>query len=185
MRGLNLRSKQLLAQVFIAQAAIKCIVTKYHFLLWVLALSILCSAPSRAQPAGEKQEHANFFNDPFVQVTQGIANCPVPPGPRLTQAERLKETHYRAERGTSCFMAGRCRLPSAYLYDAEIIPRVVKAIETDGRFTGASVWVLGQRRWVWLQGCVRTLQDMQELEQLVRRIDDVEAVINELVVRAK
>lgn len=133
--------------------------------------------------AARTEEKVNYFNDPFIQATSGIANCPVPPGPLITEAERLKETHWRAERGTSCYLAGRCRLPNAYLYDKEIIPRVKKAIEADGRFAETSVWALGSRRWVWLQGCVRTKADAQALEQLVRGIDDVEAVINELVIK--
>jgi hypothetical protein len=49
------------------------------------------------------------------------------------------ESHWRAERGTSCFQSGRCRLPNSYLYDKEIIPRVKKAIDADGRFSETSV----------------------------------------------
>lgn len=146
-----------------------------------LKLGIFTLSFSTAQA----QEKANFFNDPFLQATSGIANCPTPPDLLMTQAERLKETHYRAERGTSCYLAGRCRLPNAYLYDKEIIPRVKKAIEADGRFAETSVWTLGSRRWVWLQGCVRSKAEAQALQQLVRAIDDVEAVINELVVKEK
>jgi hypothetical protein len=125
----------------------------------------------------------NVFNDPFVQVTNGIAACSVPEGPGYTAEEARKQEHYRVERGTSCFRAGRCRLPNAYLYDQEIIPRVQKAILTDGRFGNTSVWVEGQRRWVTLQGCVHSAAESEALERLVRNIDDVEAVINELVVR--
>ena len=66
------------------------------------------------------------------------------------------EAHWRAERGTSCYRSGRCRLPNAYLYDKEIAPRVVKAIDAAGTFADTSVWVEGQRRWVWLKGCVST-----------------------------
>lgn len=128
------------------------------------------------------EERRNYFNDPFLQVTAAIASCPPQSGPLITRAEMQAETHWRAERGTSCYRAGRCRLPNAYLYDQEIIPRAAKAILVDGRFADSSVWVLGQRRWVWLQGCVRSQEAAQALEQLVRNIDDVEAVINELAV---
>jgi len=126
------------------------------------------------------QERANFFNDPFVQASGAIAQCPVPEGPRITREEMLAQTHGRAERGTSCFQAGRCRLPNAYLYDADNIARARKAFEADGRFADTSVWLLGQRRWIWLQGCVRTPGQAQALEQLMRSLDDVEQVINEL-----
>lgn len=77
---------------------------------------------------------------------------------------------------------GVCRLPNAYLYDAEIIPRVKKAVEFDGRFGQTSVWAEGRRRWVWLKGCVRRAEEAEALERLVRSMDDVEAVVNELVV---
>ena len=129
--------------------------------------------------AGAQQDdRANYFNDPFLQVTDAIPSCPKQEQPKLTAAERQAETHWRAERGTSCYQSGRCRLPNAYLYDAEIIPRVKKAILADARFANTSLWVEGQRRWVWLRGCVASQEQAMQLEQLVRNIDDVEAVIN-------
>jgi len=89
------------------------------------------------------------------------------------------------ERGTRCFLSGRCRLPNSYLYDKEIIPRVEKAIIADGHFADTSVWAEGQRRWVSLKGCVRRKEQAKALEQLVRQLDDVEAVINQLVVKQR
>ena len=148
---------------------------------WPLTLAALVAA-SAAAAAVEEDERGNFFNDPFLQVTDGIPSCPRQEGPLITRAQMRAETHGRAERGTSCFRSGRCRLPNAYLYDQEIIPRVGMAIRADGRFADTSVWVEGQRRWVFLKGCVRSLEQGQAIEQLVRHIDDVEAVINELVV---
>ena len=41
---------------------------------------------------------------------------------------------------------------------------------------------IGQRRFVWLQGCVQTAEQAIEAERLVRRIDDVEGVVNQLMV---
>ncbi|MGH8688484.1 MAG: BON domain-containing protein [Burkholderiales bacterium] len=130
-------------------------------------------------------ERANYFNDPFLQATSGIADCPVPKGPEITKAQMTGEAHSRTDRGTSCYLAGRCRLPNSYLYDKEIIPRVKKAILASGRYAGTSVWAMGQRRWVWLRGCVRSKKESAALEQLVKDLDDVEAVINELVVRER
>jgi len=95
------------------------------------------------------------------------------------------EAHSRVERGTRCFLSGRCRLPNSYLYDKEIIPRVEKAILADGHFADTSIWVEGRRRWVWLKGCVRRKDQARALEQLVHSLDDVEAVINQLVVRKR
>ncbi len=152
-------------------------------LLHPLVHAALCaSALAGVAVRADEAPRANYFNDPFVQATGGLAACPVPPGPQITEAEMRAESHYRTERGTSCFQSGRCRLPNAYLYDREIIPRVQKAILADGRFADTSVWVEGQRRWVWLKGCVSRAEQSTALEQLVRQIDDVEAVINQLTV---
>jgi osmotically-inducible protein OsmY len=136
-------------------------------------------APARA--AGE----ANYFNDPFLQVTSAIADCPPRHPMAFSPAELQGEAHSRAERGTRCYQSGQCRLPSSYDYDKEIIPRVAKAIVTDGRFADTSVWAEGQRRWVWLKGCVRTQAQAAALTKLVRSIDDVERVIDMLVVKKR
>lgn len=152
----------------------------------IQGLAVACLFATAALAAGTADdtpgERRNWFDDPFIQVTAGIPACPVPDAPLLTQEQMRLEAHYRAERGTSCFQAGRCRLPNAYLYDKEIAPRVVKAITVDGRFADTSVWIEGQRRWVWLKGCVARAEQKQALEQLVRAIDDVEAVIDQLQV---
>jgi len=150
--------------------------------LWAAGCATVIAALVIPVEAAELTERRNWFDDPFVQVTTGLPACPVPDGPLLTQEQMRREAHDHAERGTSCYMAGRCRLPNAYLYDKEIAPRVVKSILADGRFTDTSVWIEGKRRWVWLKGCVRHERQKQALEQRVRSIDDVEAVINELQV---
>jgi hypothetical protein len=141
------------------------------------ALMLVLSAPAGAQEA-----RRNAFDDPFEAVTKGLNACPRAEGPLLSEEQIRKEAHDRAQRGTSCWLAGRCRLHNAYLYDKEIIPRVVKAVAADGRYTDTSVWALGQRRWVWLKGCVAKPEQRAALETLVRQIDDVEGVVNELMV---
>ncbi len=148
----------------------------------IMPLCLVTVALGASTAATAAEERANYFGDPFLQVTHAIAECPPQEGPLITQAEMRAQAHVRAERGTSCYLSGRCRLPNAYLYDKEIIPRVEMAILADGRFAQTSVWVEGRRRWVWLKGCVRARSDVDALEKLVRSIDDVEAVINELVV---
>ena len=124
---------------------------------------------------------SNVFNDPFVQVTAGLPDCPVPDAPGVTAQEARELAHDRSQRGVSCWLAGRCRLPNAYLYDAEIVPRVQQALRYSGRFAGTSIWAAGQRRFVWLQGCVASVEQAAEAEQLVRQIDDVEGVVNQLM----
>lgn len=145
-------------------------------------LAALLLALAAVHAAGQAQERSNPFGDPFVQVTSGLAGCPVPAGPLFTPEQVREEAHGRAQRGVSCHMAGRCRLPSSYLYDKEIVPRVVIATRYAGRFADTSVWALGERRLVTLMGCVQTEAQSGDLETLIGNIDDVEGVVNQLMV---
>lgn len=124
-------------------------------------------------------QQTRHADDPFLQISEGIAGCPVPAVPLETPAQVRESAHWRAERGTSCYRSGRCRLPNAYLYDAEIIPRVRLFAQQDERFVGTSLWVLGQRRWVFVLGCVGSEAQGRAIEQAIQGIDDVEAVIGQ------
>lgn len=135
---------------------------------------LLCGV-AMAAPASDRAAQ-----DPFGQATGGYPGCSAPVRPTLTAEEAAKDAHWRAERGTSCYRSGRCRLPNAYLYDAEILPRALRYVQQDGRFSDTSVWLTVQRRWIIVQGCVRSLQQAQALEAALRLIDDVEAVIPQL-----
>lgn len=147
------------------------------FVSWSVVVAM---APSLAlaQVAGGPAPRTNAFNDPFVQVTSAIPDCPVPEGPLYTEAEVRELAHVRSQHGGSCHRVGRCRLPNSYLYDAEIIPRVQRYIQLDGRFDDTSVWVLGERRLVTLKGCVQSQAQSEALEKAVWLVDDVMGVIN-------
>jgi hypothetical protein len=134
------------------------------------------SAPAVAQ------ERKNFFDDPFVQVTSAIKDCPVPEGPLMTQQVFRGAAHVRAQHGGSCYLSGRCRLANSYLYDKEIIPRTVQYIQRDGRFDDTSVWVLGQRRIVTLMGCVQSREQAEALVKWVTLMDDVMSVVDQTMV---
>mgnify|MGYP003589934023 CR=1 FL=1 len=140
--------------------------------LAVLLLAVL--------PAAAQEPRTNAFNDPFEQVTRAIANCPVPAGPLYTAQEARDAAHVRSHHGTSCYRSGRCRLPNSYLYDAELIPRVVQYIRADGRFNDTSLWVVGERRLVWLAGCVNSREQADALHQAVMLVDDVMGTIDYL-----
>lgn len=142
--------------------------------------AVLCLALAIGAAADELR--VNPFDDPFIVVSDGLPGCPVPQPPVFTAQEFRAEAHDRSQRGVSCWMAGRCRLHNAYLYDREIVPRVKIALASTGRFGATSVWALGQRRVVWLKGCVATAQQAAEIERIVRDIDDVDAVQNQLMV---
>lgn len=128
---------------------------------------------------GHSESATNAFNDPFQQVTSGIAGCPVPMGPLYTASEAKAQSHYRIERGTSCFQSGRCRLPNSYLYDKEIAPRAKRFLTQDGRFDRSSLWIAVQRRWVTVMGCVESVAMGKEVVRSIQGIDDVEAVIGQ------
>jgi len=55
-------------------------------------------------------------------------------------------------------------------------------VKRDDRLADTSVWVMGQRRWVYLKGCVASQAQRERLVAEVRLIDDVEAVVDELMV---
>jgi BON domain len=145
--------------------------------LIIISIALLGSAVHALDPVAQ-----GHFDDPFMQITNGIAACPVQERAKLSPEEIRAETHWRSERGTSCYRAGRCRHPNAYLYDNELATRVLKSILADGRFANTSLWMEGYRRWIVLKGCVSSQEQLQEAERVVRNIDDVEAVINELMV---
>ena len=144
--------------------------------------AIAIGVASPAAHCAEADLLSNPFHDPVLQVTRGMPSCPVPEEPQYTQEEYRSLAHERSQRGVSCWLAGRCRLPNGYLYDAEIIPRVEIALHQTAAYSDTSVWALGQRRRVWLRGCVRTAEQAREIEAVVRQLDDVEDVQNELMV---
>jgi hypothetical protein len=116
--------------------------------------------------------------DPFEQATAGFAACPTVAPPTLTP----EQTHSRVERGTSCCLAGTCECGGSYKHDPEINARVAAAIRNDARFRNASIWITTTRKFVTLQGCVRTPAQKRALERLVRRQPDVALVWNETTV---
>ena len=133
----------------------------------------------------DAEESRTYQLDPFAQATDGYATCQAAKPPVLTEQEMRATAHQRVERGTSCCLAGTCECGGAYKRDAEINDRVVATIRTDKRFRDTSVWVTTTRKFVTLQGCVRTTAQMHALERLVKRQPDVAIVWNETAVGVK
>lgn len=123
------------------------------------------------------QERRNWFDDPFWQASADVPDCPTPAGPLLTQEEQRREAHDRIERGTSCWLAGRCADSNIYRGDRALGERVRAALDGSARLTGSSVWVTVQRQWVFLQGCVASPQQALAIEAAVKAIDGVQAVV--------
>jgi osmotically-inducible protein OsmY len=59
------------------------------------------------------------------------------------------------------------------------------AVAGDKRFANTSVWVTTSRRWVTLQGCVRSRAQRENLVRFVGRQPRVERVFDELVIGAR
>lgn len=147
-----------------------------------LLISLSITALAIGAGSAEGQTLRNPFHDPILQITRGMPSCPQPEEPLYTEQEYINLAHERSQRGVSCWLAGRCRLSNGYLYDAEIVPRIDIAVHQTSAYDQTSVWALGQRRRVWLRGCVQTEAQSKELEAIIRHIDDVEDVQNELMV---
>jgi hypothetical protein len=122
----------------------------------------------------------NWFGDPFIQVADGLPACPVPLGPLLSEAEMKSESHSRVERGTSCWMAGQCSQPNAYLYDAGIA-RAVQARLAHEKLAGSSVWITVKRRFVWAEGCIADPSQAARIEAALKEVPDVERVFINLM----
>jgi hypothetical protein len=134
---------------------------------------------------GQAEEPRTYQLDPFAQATAGYGGCSDAKPPVLTEQEMRVSAHERAERGTSCCLAGTCECGGAYKRDPEINARVVDAIKNDSRFRTASVWVTTTRKFVTLQGCVRSAAQKQALERLVKSQVDVAIVWNETTIGIK
>lgn len=120
--------------------------------------------------------------DPFEQATAGFTACPTVAPPILTIEQMRSQAHQRVERGTSCCLAGTCECGGSYKHDPEINSRVAAAIRNGPRFRDASIWVTTTRKFVTLQGCVRTPAQKRALGRLVARQPDVALVWNETTV---
>lgn len=146
----------------------------------ILVASAASGVSAQTVPSPEVKK--NWFDDPFFQVANGLPACPVPEGPLYTEAERRTQIHSRLERGTSCWLAGKCTDSNAYRYDQPLAPKVRAALAAVPGVRRSSVWVIVQRRWVYLQGCVPTRELGARLERAARAVPDVEAVVPDLMI---
>jgi hypothetical protein len=128
---------------------------------------------------------ANRGNDPFFQVSTSIARCPEPLGPLTTPQEWLDDAHYRIERGNSCWIEGRCRLSNAYLYDAEIAESVQRRLQNINFTTHwrekSTLWLMLQRRFVYVEGCVSPDFDKSRFLFELEKTADVDKVIDNTI----
>jgi hypothetical protein len=148
----------------------------------VLALASALLIPCGATLA---EEARTYQLDPFAQATDGYPGCPAAKPPILTEQEMRATAHQRVERGTSCCLAGTCECGGAYKRDPEINERVIAAIRSDRRFRDTSLWVTTTRKFVTLQGCVRSVVQKKTLASMVKRQQDVAIVWDETTIGVK
>ena len=148
----------------------------------VAAATSVTLAPVSARAGAPR---ANHGNDPFFQISQAIPACPVPLGPLQTQQEWLADSHYRIERGNSCWWEGRCRLPNSYLYDKEIeeaAKRRLTNVEPSTHWREhTTLWLTLQRRFIYVEGCVAPDFDKQAFFSELAKTADVERVVDETI----
>jgi hypothetical protein len=106
----------------------------------------------------------------------------VPAGPFITDEERRVQSHHRAERGTTCWLAGTCDRPNDYAYDATIAERVKAALATSPLLAGTTLWVTVQGRIVFIDGCAVDESIGLPLESLIRSLPDVRQAVSNLYV---
>lgn len=124
------------------------------------------------------EELRNWFDDPFFVISADVPDCPEPAGPRVTQAERLGQSHRRAEKGTTCWLANdaECERVNAYAYDRDIASGIRAAVSAEKPFPKTSLWVTVQGRVVYVEGCVRPDARSAEIEAFIRRLPHVQQV---------
>ena len=147
-----------------------------------LCAAVLFAAAPAAGAAADAEERRNWFDDPFAQATHGLPGCPPPLGPLITEAQMRREAHGRIERGTSCWLAGRCAEPNAYARDHEINAEVARQLAAMPQLRDTQLWVITQRRFVFLQGCVRSRAQIEAAVTRVRALPGVDYVSDELMV---
>ncbi|WP_321898518.1 BON domain-containing protein [Burkholderia cepacia] len=142
-----------------------------------LALLLASAALAQSGDADAPPEaRRNWYNDPFIALSRDVAECPLPLGPWMTRAEMTDDAHYRAERGTTCWLAHRCTKPNSYMYDAPIADAVKAHFAGSDRLHGTSLWITVQRRFIYVEGCADTAFDRQALQRELEAIPDVEQV---------
>jgi diadenosine tetraphosphatase ApaH/serine/threonine PP2A family protein phosphatase len=150
------------------------------------AAAILIATAIASSAVVAADERRNWFETPFGQALDGAPYCPPPEGPLLTESEMRAQAHGRIERGTSCWLAKKCEDSNVFRRDPEIQSRVIAALRTEPKFAASSVWVTTERRWITLQGCLASAQLRTPLLEMVKNVNGVEIVFDELVVgRAK
>ena len=148
----------------------------------LLLVALAWPVPGSLQPVPERR---NWFNDPFFQISNALPDCPVPVGPLITEDERRVQSHHRAEKGTTCWLAGQCERPNFYAHDADIAAAIKAALTASNPYTRTTLWVTVQGRVVYIEGCVPDPATAPALESFVRVVPGVQQAIAAVFVRGE
>lgn len=138
----------------------------------MLVLALLNGGGARAQ------DMRNWFDDPFFQITSALADCPLPAGPFTPESERAAQAHHRAERGTTCWLAGQCERPNDYAYDADIATAVRGVLSHAMPESATTLWITVQGRIVYIEGCASSRAAVVALEECLRTVPFVRQVVS-------
>ncbi|HSC64038.1 MAG TPA: BON domain-containing protein [Caldimonas sp.] len=139
--------------------------------------STLVVGAGLAAAARSADDLRNWFDDPFFQISSSVPDCPVPAGPFVGEADKRVQAHRRAEKGTTCWLAGECERPNAYAYDADIAAAFRKAVAGPDRLPGTTLWVTVQGRVVYIEGCALRESSVAAVEALARSLPHVQQAI--------
>lgn len=117
----------------------------------------------------------NWYDDPFFQISSAVPDCPIPAGPYVTKAARDAQAHFRAEKGTTCWLSGECDRPNAFAYDRDIATAFQETVRKENLFRDTSLWVTVQARVVYVEGCATAAQG-REVEEFARSLPYVDQV---------
>lgn len=144
------------------------------------------ASEASAGPAAQ-DELRNFGHDPFLHISSAIADCPTPLGPAMRESDWLADAHHRIEKGNHCWLEGRCRLSNSYRYDTEIAESAQRRLSSLAVALPwakqTSLWLTFQRRIVVVQGCVAPGFPVAKFIKALGETADVEAVVDQIVVR--
>ena len=132
------------------------------------------AALAAGAPAQADDTLVNWFGDPFFQITATVPDCPLPAGPFTDEADKRIQSHRRAEKGTTCWLAKECDRPNAYAYDADIADEVSAAVRERRPFADTTLWITVQGRVVYIEGCVSRPEQEVEIEAFVRVLPHVQ-----------
>lgn len=148
-------------------------------MLRYLPVLLLLAAFASPCPVQSEEVRQNWFHDPFFQISDDVRNCPMPAGPFVTEKERTAGAHHRAERGTTCWLVGKCDRPTSYAYDQDIATAFKSALKANKNnpFEKSTLWVTVQGRVVYIEGCAEDRNLSRKIESFTMALPYVELAV--------